>query len=79
MKDIKIIEIMELFDEGEVTTADQMDRPQKALDREMFQDASERFNKADGGRIGFADGTTSKTQTKIFKYPKKYYNSRTKK
>ena len=55
MKDIKIIEIMELFDEGEVTTADQMDRPQKALDREMFQDASERFNKADGGRIGFKD------------------------
>ena len=46
---------MELFDEGEVTTADQMDRPQKALDREMFQDASERFNKADGGRIGFKD------------------------
>jgi hypothetical protein len=35
--------------------------------------------RADGGRIGFADGTTSKTQTKIFKYPKKYYNSRTKK
>ena len=56
MKDIKIIEIMELFDEGEVTTADQIDRPQKALDREMFQDASERFNKAQGGRIGFRKG-----------------------
>ena len=46
MKDFKIIELMELFDEGEVTTADQIDRPQKALDREMFQDASERFNQA---------------------------------
>ncbi len=56
MKDFKIIEIMELFDEGEVTTADQIDRPQKALDREMFQDASERFNQAQGGRTGFADG-----------------------
>ena len=51
MKDFKIIELMELFDEGEVTTADQMDRPQKALDREMFQDASERFSKADGGML----------------------------
>ena len=47
---------MELFDEGEVTTADQMDRPQKALDREMFQDASERFSQAQGGRTGFANG-----------------------
>jgi len=56
MKDFKIIEIMELFDEGEVTTADQIDRPQKALDREMFQDASERFSQAQGGRTGFADG-----------------------
>ena len=51
MKDIKILEIMELFDEDEVTTADQIDRPQSALDREMFQDASERFNKADGGML----------------------------
>ena len=42
---------MELFDEDEVTTADQIDRPQSALDREMFQDASERFNKADGGML----------------------------
>ena len=30
MKDIKIIEIMELFDEDEVTTADQIDRPQRS-------------------------------------------------
>jgi len=51
MKNFKIIELMELFDEGEVTTADQIDRPQKALDREMFQDASERFSKADGGML----------------------------
>ena len=56
MKNFKIIELMELFDEGEVTTADQIDRPQKALDREMFQDASERFSQAQGGRTGFAEG-----------------------
>tara|TARA_E500000318_G_scaffold55343_2_gene51421 strand:+ start:1419 stop:3734 length:2316 start_codon:yes stop_codon:yes gene_type:complete len=62
MKDFKIIEIMELFDEGEVTTADQMQRPQSALDREMFQDANKRFNKAGGGRIGFAKGDRGKGQ-----------------
>ena len=60
MKNFKIIELMELFDEDEVTTADQMDRPQKALDREMFQDANKRFNQADGGRIGFAYGPPRK-------------------
>ena len=46
---------------------------------ELFNAFNRRNPQADGGRIGFADGTTSKTQTKIFKYPKKYYNSRTKK
>ena len=56
MKNFKIIELMELFDEGEVTTADQIDRPQKALDREMFQDANKRLNQANGGRTGFAKG-----------------------
>ena len=42
MKDIKIIEIMELFDEDEVTTADQIDRPQQALDKEAFDDFNKR-------------------------------------
>jgi hypothetical protein len=46
MKDFKIIEIMELFDEGEVIPASQMQRPQSALDREMFEDANERFNES---------------------------------
>ena len=53
MKDIKIIELMELFDDDEVTTADKIDRPQSALDREMFESANKRFNQADGGRIGY--------------------------
>ena len=65
MKDFKIIELMELFDEGEVTTADQMDRPQKALDREMFQDASERFSQAQGGRIGYREGVLKISDEKI--------------
>ena len=54
-KNVKIIELMELLDDDEVTTADQMDRPQKALDREMFQNAFKE-EKADGGRIGFYEG-----------------------
>jgi len=51
MKDFKIIEIMELFDEDEVIPASEMQRPQQALDREMFEDANKRFNKADGGML----------------------------
>jgi hypothetical protein len=49
-KQVKIIELMELFDDDEVTTADQVDRPQKALDREMFQTAF-RQQKAGGGML----------------------------
>ena len=51
MKDIKILEIMELFDEGEVIPASEMKRPQSALDREMFEDANKRLNQADGGML----------------------------
>ena len=42
---------MELFDEDEVIPASEMQRPQQALDREMFEDANKRFNKADGGML----------------------------
>ena len=52
----KIIELMELFDEGEVTTADKIDRPQRALDREAFDDFNRRFPMAGGGRMGFYKG-----------------------
>jgi hypothetical protein len=47
-KDIQ--ELIDLFDNDEVTTADQVDRPQKALDREMFQNAF-RQQKAGGGML----------------------------
>ena len=50
-KNVKIIELMELFDDEEVTTLDQIkERPQKALDREMFQNAF-REEKAGGGML----------------------------
>jgi len=48
---IRISELMDLFDEGEVTTADKIERPQSSLDREMFQDANIRLNKAGGGML----------------------------
>ena len=65
MKDIKIIEIMELFDEEEVIPASEMKRPQSALDREMFEDANKRFNQAEGGRTGFDEGSFKISDKKI--------------
>ena len=41
------------FDDTPVKTGEDIERPQEALDREMFKDAEERFNKADGGRTNF--------------------------
>ena len=45
------------FDDTTIKTGEDIERPQKALDREMFKEAQERFKnaKADGGRIGFKD------------------------
>ena len=41
----------------QLKTPDEVQRPDDALRREMFEDANKRFNKADGGRIGFSEGT----------------------
>ena len=69
-KQVKIIELMELFDDDEVTTADQIDRPQQALDREAYDDFMKRNPLAGGGmlvepgfggvRQGYADDQASK-------------------
>ena len=42
---------MDLFDEGEVTTADKIDRPQRALDREAIDDFMKRNPMAGGGML----------------------------
>ena len=42
---------MELFDEDEVIPASEMQRPQQALDREMFEDFNKRNPKAGGGML----------------------------
>ena len=59
--DKKIIELMDLFD-GEVTTLDKADRTEDALRREMFEDANERLNKVNGGRIKLQGGTDIRTR-----------------
>ena len=46
----KIIELMDLFD-GEVTTADKIERPQKALDKQAIDDFMDRNPMAGGGML----------------------------
>ena len=47
----KIIELIDLFDDAEVTTADKIDRPQRALDREAIDDFMKRNPMAGGGML----------------------------
>ena len=75
----KIIELMDLFD-GEVTTADKIDRPQQALDREAYKDFMDRNPmagggmlvqpSADGSRPGYAGKATIKTRNYLETLPK---------
>ena len=63
----KIIELMDLFD-GEVTTADKIDRPQQALDREMYKDFTDRNPMAGGGMLvqpGFGGTRQGYAGTKV--------------
>ena len=67
---------MDLFDDEQVTTADKIDRPQRALDREAYSDFNKRNPMAGGGmlvqpgfggvRQGYATSTVKKGK---FKYP----------
>ena len=63
-KNVKIIELMELFDDDEVTTADKIDRPERAIERQAIDDFMERNPRADGGRIGFDSGGDVEKRTK---------------
>ena len=47
----KIIELMDLFDDEQVTTADKIDRPQSSLDREAYSDFMKRNPMAGGGML----------------------------
>ena len=55
--DEELLRIIDLFDEDEVVPASKMERPQSAIDREMFEDFNKRNPLADGGRIGFDNGS----------------------
>ena len=50
-KQVKIIELMELFDDEEVTTADKIDRPERAIERQAIDDFMERNPLAGGGML----------------------------
>jgi len=53
----------EYFETNQITTASNINRPEGAEVRQIFEDFNFRNSLADGGRIGFADGTDF---TKIF-------------
>ena len=47
----KIIELMDLFDDEQVTTADQIDRPERAIEKQAIDDFMKRNPMADGGML----------------------------
>ena len=47
----RIIELMDLFDEGEVTTADKIDRPERTLEKQAIDDFMDRNPMAGGGML----------------------------
>ena len=47
----ELLRIIELFDEDEVTTADKIDRPERALEREAIDDFMKRNPMAGGGML----------------------------
>ena len=49
--DKKIIELMDLFDDEQVTTADKINRPERALEREAYSDFMKRNPMAGGGML----------------------------
>jgi hypothetical protein len=53
MKDLdqKIIELMDLFDDEQITTADQIKRPEKALEKQAIDDFMKRNPMAGGGEV----------------------------
>ena len=89
-KNVKIIELMELFDDDEVTTADKIDRPERAIERQAIDDFMERNPLAGGGMLvepgfgGVRQGysgkkanqkmTINEALTEIFKTKKNFLN-----
>ena len=77
-KNVKIIELMELFDDEEVTTADKIDRPERAIERQAIDDFMERNPLADGGML-VKPGFGGVRQGYRKSYEKKLDNTKTRK
>ena len=68
--DQKIIELMDLFDDEQITTADQIKRPEKALEKQAIDDFMKRNPMAGGGRINFYKGMSANRAPKKIKLKK---------
>ena len=76
--DEELLRIIDLFDNDEVTTADKIDRPQKALEREMYDDFMKRNKLAGGGMLvqpGFGGTRQGYKDEKNFKKTSKEVRS----
>ena len=73
----RIEELMDLFDEGEVTTANKIQRPQSGLDRQMFEDFKKRNPMSNGGppRRMYSGRMMTEEQIKALKERRKTYPS----
>ena len=69
----KIIELMNLFDDEQVTTADKIDRPERALEREAINDFMKRNPMAGGGMLVQPSADGSRPGYAKQKYVKKGY------
>ena len=71
----ELLRIIELFDEDEVTTADKIDRPERALEKEAIDNFMKRNPMAGGGMLvqpgfgGTRQGYAGRTAKKITDYP----------
>ena len=76
--DQKIIELMDLFDDEQVTTADKIDRPEKALEKQAIDDFMKRNPMAGGGMLvqpGFGGVRQGYAQPKLYeKYSQYFFN-----
>ena len=68
--DEELLRIIDLFDNDEVTTADKIDRPQQALEKEMYDDFMKRNKLAGGGMLVQPSVDGSRPEYKGEKYTK---------
>ena len=65
-------ELDRLIRSKQITTASNINRPRQAQVRQLFEDFNERNPRADGGRIGFANGNISKSEASFKTFEDKF-------